>query len=282
MIASDRWTDVGPEIKLRIPMDRNPCIIRKRARLDHPANPHERFRRTCQTANIPADPAPPMKADHATAVRSSRKTALAGTLIGGLMRVVGWTLRVKLIDHSGITNPADPLPPSILLLWHNRFFAVAPTWAKYCGRHRRTVALTSASKDGEMVERALGAFGMGAVRGSSSRRAVAALVGLKRAVESGCDVCITPDGPRGPRYQMQPGAVKLAQSTGAALQPLHVRFSRAWRLPTWDRYVIPVPFSRVEITFDHQIQVPRKLDEDSFGQILTTVQTLMIEAADDV
>jgi lysophospholipid acyltransferase (LPLAT)-like uncharacterized protein len=186
-----------------------------------------------------------------------------------------------MIDESGITNPAAPLPPSILLLWHNRFFAVAPTWEKCCGRYRKTVALTSASKDGEMVERALGVFGMEVVRGSSSRRAVAALVGLKRAIESGCDACITPDGPRGPRYRMQPGAIKLAQSTGAPLQPLHVRYSRAWRLPTWDRYVIPVPFSRVEITFGKPIRVPRKLDDDAFQRVLEEVEAIMVQGTDD-
>ena len=222
-----------------------------------------------------------MKTDHATAVRSSRKTALAGTVIGWLMRVVGWTLRLRVEDRSGISGREAPLPPVILLLWHNRFFAVVPVWARYCGCFRRTVALTSASKDGEMVERALGFFGIGAVRGSSSRRAVAALVGLKRAVDEGHDICLTPDGPKGPRYRMQPGAVKLAQSTGAMLQPMHVRFSQAWRLPTWDRYVSPMPFSRVEIVFDRLIPVPRKLDEDGFQQVLAEVERIMVAGTDD-
>lgn len=222
-----------------------------------------------------------MKPDHTTAIRSSRKTIIAGCAIGWLMKCVGWTLRVRCIDHSGITNPSKPCPPAILLLWHNRFFAVAPTWQRYCGNYRRTVALTSASKDGELVARALGIFGMHIIRGSSSRRAVAALVGLKRAILDGCDVCITPDGPRGPRYQLQPGAIKLAQTTGAPLQPIHVRFSTAWRLPTWDQFVIPWPFSKVEITFAPAIRIPKYLDPDAFEQTMAEVQSLMIVNTDD-
>ena len=114
-----------------------------------------------------------------------------------------------------------------------------------------------------MVARAMAVFGLGAVRGSSSRRAVAALVGLKRALLEGLDVCLTPDGPRGPRYRIQPGIIKLAEATGAPIVPIHVRFSSAWRLKTWDRFVIPKPFSRVEVTFAEPITLTRGMDADS-------------------
>jgi lysophospholipid acyltransferase (LPLAT)-like uncharacterized protein len=158
---------------------------------------------------------------------------------------------------------------------------VPPAWRKLCGSHRSTVTLTSASHDGDMVARAMAVFGLGAVRGSSSRRGVAALVGLKRALTEGLDVCLTPDGPRGPRYQIQPGAIKLAQSSGAPLVPIHVRFANAWRLKTWDRFVIPKPFSRVTITFAKAIQIPRELDDAAFENHLRHLQELMIAGTDD-
>ena len=171
--------------------------------------------------------------------------------------------------------------PGYLHLWHNRFFTVPAAWRKLCGTHRKTVALTSASHDGDMVARAMAVFGLGAVRGSSSRRAVAALVGLKRALTEGFDVCLTPDGPRGPRYQVQPGFIKLAQSTGALVVPIHVRFSAAWRLKTWDRFVIPKPFSRVVVTFAEGIHVARDLDEVAFENKRLAIESILVDGTDD-
>lgn len=214
-------------------------------------------------------------------IRGDRKSVLLGTLVGWLMKCVFATLRLDMRDRSGIGSPDSGIPPVIYILWHNRFFVVTPAWAKLCGAHRKTVALTSASHDGAMVAAAMAVFGLGAVRGSSSRRAVAALVGLKRALMEGLDICITPDGPRGPRYRVQPGFIKLAEATGAPIVPIHVRFSSAWRLKTWDRFVIPKPFSRVVVTFDKPVTIPRGLDEAAFDAELQKLETLLVDATDD-
>ena len=156
-----------------------------------------------------------------------------------------------------------------------------PAWNRICYGHRKTVALTSASKDGDMVARAMAVFGLGAVRGSSSRRAVAALVGLKRALMEGLDVCLTPDGPRGPRYRIQPGFIKLAEATGAPIVPIHVRFSSAWRLKTWDRFVIPKPFSRVEVIFAEAITLTRGTGRDAFETERLKLESLLVNGTDD-
>jgi lysophospholipid acyltransferase (LPLAT)-like uncharacterized protein len=110
---------------------------------------------------------------------------------------------------------------------------------------------------------------------------VAALVGLKRALQEGLDICVTPDGPRGPRYIVQPGVIKLAGSTGAPIVPIHVRFSNAWRLKTWDRFVIPKPFSRVEVVFDHALTLPRGLDESQFENERLDLEKILTEGTDD-
>lgn len=215
-------------------------------------------------------------------IRSDRKSALLGTLAGWSMKLLAATLRMEIRDECGIGSKDAAMPPVIYILWHNRFFTVPPAWSKLCGSHRKTVALTSASHDGAVVARAMAVFGLGAIRGSSSRRGVAALVGLKRALMEGLDVCITPDGPRGPRYRIQPGVIKLAESSGAPIIPIHVRFSSAWRLKSWDRFVIPKPFSRVTVTFAPAIALPRGLDESAFEKRRLEIETLLVHGTDDV
>ncbi len=222
-----------------------------------------------------------MRRKKGSEIRSDRKSALIGTAAGWTMRLLAATLRLEVRDLCGISSPKADVPPVIYILWHNRFFSVPPAWNKICGSQRKAVTLTSASHDGDMVARAMAVFGLGAVRGSTSRRGVAALVGLKRALQEGLDICLTPDGPRGPRYKIQPGAIKLAESSGAPIVPVHVRFSSAWRLKTWDRFVIPKPFSRVEVTFAEPITVPRGLDEAAFENQRLQIETLMIQGTDD-
>jgi len=129
--------------------------------------------------------------------------------------------------------------------------------------------LTSASRDGAVLEKTVRIFGLQAVRGSSSRRAVAALVALKKAAKNGSDLVITPDGPRGPRYQIQPGALKLSQVTGAPLIPIQVHYHRAKSLNTWDRFQIPLPFSKVTVTLHPPISHQEGDDPESTIQSVT-------------
>lgn len=192
------------------------------------------------------------------------------------------TLRYEVEDRSGITRGDGPPQRMIYTLWHSRIFAATPIWARKIGRHRKAAVLTSASHDGAILAAAMGFFGLSAVRGSSSRRAVAALVGMRRALEQGIDVCITPDGPRGPRYSFSPGVIKIAEMTGAAVLPIHLTCERAWRLRTWDKMVIPLPFSRVRVIFDEAIVVPRGMDEEQFASHLRAIQQRMLDGVDDL
>lgn len=212
---------------------------------------------------------------------STPKTVLIGTLAGWLMWLISKTLRVSVRDEAGVTKPGGFEGPVILVMWHNRVFGLPPIWAKACGKHRRCVAMTSASDDGNMVARALGFFGIGAARGSSSRRGAAALVALKRALRDGLDVCITPDGPKGPIYEVQPGVVKLAQSSGAPLVTLSARFGSSWRLKTWDRFVIPKPFSRIEVSFGAPIRLDKGLDKEQLAAERQKLQAKLVAEVDD-
>jgi len=223
----------------------------------------------------------PMSSRKRHEIRGDRKSTLLGTLAGWSMKLLVSTLRLEVRDLCGIGSPAAAVPPVIYILWHNRFFTVPAAWNRICRHHRQSVTLTSASRDGNMVARAMAVFGLGAVRGSSSRRAVAAMVGLRHALQDGFDVCLTPDGPRGPRYQIQPGVIKLAEATGAPIIPVHVRFSSAWRLQTWDRFVIPKPFSRVEVTFAEAIILPGGMDAATFENARLEIESLLVSGTDD-
>ncbi len=215
-------------------------------------------------------------------IRENRKAIVLGTLIGWLMKLLALTLRFQIDDRCGIGRPGTHAAPVIYALWHNRFFTVPPAWRLLCGHTRKSVVLTSASHDGAMVARAMAVFGLGAVRGSSSRRAVAALIGMKQAIRDGFDVCVTPDGPRGPRYVFHPGLVKIAEATHTPIIPVHVRFDAAWRLMTWDRFVIPKPFSRVHVIFDHPLTVLPAADAAAFELERQRIEATLLAGVDDL
>ncbi len=197
------------------------------------------------------------------------------------MKLLTASLRLEVRDLSGIGSPSAAVPPVIYILWHNRFFTVPAGWNQICSQHRKSVTLTSASHDGDMVARAMAVFGLGAVRGSSSRRGVAALIGLKHALQDGFDVCLTPDGPRGPRYVLQPGVIKLAESSGAPIVPVHVTFSSAFRLKTWDRFVIPMTLQpgRNDLRRSHP-PAPRH-GRRTFETERLRIENLLIQGTDD-
>ncbi|KAB2640547.1 MAG: lysophospholipid acyltransferase family protein [Verrucomicrobia bacterium] len=214
-------------------------------------------------------------------IRESRKAIVAGTLIGWFMKLCALTLRFHIEDRCGIGQPCGLPAPVIYALWHNRFFTVPAAWRMLCGQTRKSVVLTSASNDGAMVARAMAVFGFRAVRGSSSRRAVAALVGMKQAIRDGFDVCVTPDGPRGPRYVFHPGLVKIAEATHTPIIPVHVHFAAAWRLNTWDGFVIPKPFSRVHVIFDQPLTVLPAADAAAFEAQRRRIEAVLLAGVDD-
>lgn len=216
-----------------------------------------------------------------TDIRGNRTSKLLGYLAGLVMKLWGLTLRYQVTDHAGITRSGEITTPVVFALWHNRIFSMPPIWKKTGGKNRQSVVLTSASKDGHTLATAMSMFGLGAIRGSSSRRAVAALVAMKRALKDGLDVSITPDGPRGPRYIVQPGVIKLAQSAAVPIVPIHLRFSKAWHLKSWDRFVIPVPFSRIHLTFGKILHIPKHLDPETFETLRLQLQNTLLQGSDD-
>ncbi len=156
------------------------------------------------------------------------------------------TLRLRADEH---TRAVMGKPgPGVCLMWHNRLFTTSEVVRRYMRRPgRRVHGLISGSKDGAWLAGIFEAVGVTPIRGSSSWRGTEALRDIVRILRQGYDVGITPDGPRGPCYSVQKGALIAAKSTGVPITLLAMNPTRYWRLKSWDRFYIPVPFTRVEI-----------------------------------
>lgn len=166
-----------------------------------------------------------------------------------LLRLWGRTLRFHWgADVQALLNNASP--PAVVIFWHNRLFAATIFYLRYF-RERQLATLISASKDGAWLSEFVGRLGIRPVRGSRYKRATQAMRDLIAAQQSGFDVGVSPDGSRGPLYDMKPGAVTVAMKTGAPILLLSVNHSGAWRLKSWDRFYIPYPFSQVEVRVDY-------------------------------
>lgn len=182
-------------------------------------------------------------------------------LIVAVVRCVAVTLRYRWNDRSGLFSPGAPVQAAIFCAWHNRL-ALSPKayWsrANRGGAKPGVAALVSASRDGAFLSSIFESFKMQPVRGSSSRRGPQALLELTSWAERGYDLAITPDGPRGPRYVVQEGVIGLAQLTGLPIVAFSYNLDWQIRVKSWDRFIIPLPFSRCEMNAAPAIRVPRE------------------------
>jgi lysophospholipid acyltransferase (LPLAT)-like uncharacterized protein len=162
-----------------------------------------------------------------------------------LLQLWELTLRYEIDDRAGIVG--RPVTENhIGALWHNRLL-IFPLVLRRFFPNRHGAALISASHDGDLLTDAVHRFGFDVVRGSSSRLGASAIFQLSDVLASGGDVVITPDGPRGPAYELGLGIIFLAQKTGAAVLPVNMEYSSCWRIKSWDRFIVPRPFAKVRV-----------------------------------
>ena len=187
----------------------------------------------------------------------------AAFLIFALLRLLSWTWRVKLVDPQGVLKRLNG--PPIACLWHNRLAISIRGW-ECLGRAQvpctGLVALISASHDGGVLARAFKFFKVEAVRGSSSRRGAQALLELTTWMEKNYCVAITPDGPRGPCYQIHDGILALAQLSGRPILPISTYVNWKLRLKSWDRFQVPLPFAYCEMRIGETLSVPRDASDE--------------------
>ena len=199
-----------------------------------------------------------------------------------LIRLIGLTWRVKVVGAREVEQCWRERRAVIYVVWHGRILLVP--WLNARLRRRRgaraPLVLASRSRDGEVGARYVEHFGLSVVRGSSSRGGGAALRALVRAIRDGVDVAIVPDGPRGPREQLQPGVATLAALTGAPVVPLAVGARPARRLRSWDRFLVPLPFARCVLAFGPPVRIEPGADREHTEKELQQALAEVTERAD--
>ncbi|MCC6327348.1 MAG: lysophospholipid acyltransferase family protein [Acidobacteria bacterium] len=193
-----------------------------------------------------------------------------------LIRVIGATIRFQIEGWENFESieRAGKLP--IYAFWHDRIFA-----GTYFFRNRGIAVITSQSKDGEYIARFIQRLGYGAIRGSSTRGGVGALVEMIKAMRAGTATAFTLDGPKGPRYVAKPGAVLLAKKTGNPIMPFVVECKKYWTIRSWDRLQIPKPFTKAKVIIGTPIYVGSNVDGNAVSEKLREVQLsldAMVEA----
>lgn len=207
--------------------------------------------------------------------------AVTPRVVWALLKLVSLTWRFKEIAEEGVTPLVGGrgAGAEIFCFWHQ---CVLP-----CTVYFQTTGATiliSRSFDGELITRILELFGFHAVRGSSSRGAREGLLGLKDVIEAGGPAIFTADGPRGPIYQTKMGPIKLAQMTGARIGAFHLQPERAWVMKSWDRFLIPKPFTRICVSWARWTQVPADLPAEEFElmreQLNAAIERARVRALD--
>ncbi|HET9225138.1 MAG TPA: lysophospholipid acyltransferase family protein [Thermoanaerobaculia bacterium] len=179
-------------------------------------------------------------------------------LAAGLIRALRATTRLRHHGDGPMRKKEKDGEHFILAFWH-RHLLLMP----YSYRGKGISVLVSQSKDGELIARTVARLGIDSSRGSTSRGGVAGMRTLLRKAAEGWDIAFTPDGPRGPASEVQPGVILAAAATGLPIQPVAIAASRAKRLNSWDRFLIPLPFSRVHFVYGEPLTVERRGDPET-------------------
>ena len=187
-------------------------------------------------------------------------TTIAVRLIGPTMRFA-----VSCEENSPVSLEQRPF---VYSFWHQCTFAATYLW-----RDLDIRVMSSTSFDGEFTARMIRRFGFVPIRGSSSRGAVRGLLGMRKQIEQGYTVAFTIDGPRGPRFITKPGPVLLARSSKVPMAVFHIAIDRAWTLNTWDRLLIPKPFSRALMRVGSLIPVPADIGSEDLEHYNALLQS---------
>lgn len=182
--------------------------------------------------------------------KSTRKVAWSSRLGSAFIQAIARTWRFRVVNEEASVRERAAGRPVVMALWHGEMLPLL-----FYHRDRQIAVLVSEHGDGEIIARILTAFGFRLVRGSTSRGAARSLIAIDRELDAGFDVGITPDGPRGPRHSVAPGALLAAHRANVRILPLAAKSSAFWQLGSWDRFMIPKPFARVTIAYGDPVMV---------------------------
>lgn len=177
-------------------------------------------------------------------VRIRLKERLMPAVAAALIRLLGLTWRVRIVGGEHFERLRAAQQPFMYILWHGELLPLI--WHH---RNQGVFILVSEHKDGELVAQAASRLGYGLVRGSTSRGGARALLEVARLLKQGKTLAVTPDGPRGPKHTFTAGAVVASQRSGTPMLTIRAAADRAWRLRSWDAFLIPKPFARLSIAY---------------------------------
>jgi lysophospholipid acyltransferase (LPLAT)-like uncharacterized protein len=203
--------------------------------------------------------------------------AIGPPVIAALLRVLRRMIRIEFLNDAFIYESHREGKPVIIVFWHEHFLLGAMVGIGLAKRGLRPAVLASRSNDGELLARTVQRLGVTPIRGSSSRGASAGLMGMEAHLRDGGCATLALDGPRGPRHEAKVGAALMARDTGAAIIPGVAHYGRRWRLRSWDRTVIPKPFSKTIVTFLEPIRVRPEADRDELHAVTRQLETVLLE-----
>jgi lysophospholipid acyltransferase (LPLAT)-like uncharacterized protein len=197
------------------------------------------------------------------------------SLIYYLLRCYLSLLRVRVIGEEIALGCLTDYERLVVAVWHQRFLPSLAYVTKF--RYFKPIVMISQSKDGELAARIAQRLGLVTVRGSSSRGGETALVAITNALRENPAVIHIVDGPRGPKGIVKPGLISIAQVSGAVVIPVIVAAKKAWIAGSWDRFLIPKPFSEVTIEWGQPFVVPRDIDTDGNEDLRRDIEDYLSE-----
>lgn len=220
------------------------------------------------------DPDPDLSTGEPRRLRFTLRQRLQMTLVSWIVPAIVWligaTLRITITFEEGAIQRLEDGYPGIYPFWHRCVFP-----AMWIFRRYHPAVMTSRSRDGEYIARVIRRFGFPPVRGSSSHGGHRALLEMNRLIRQGQAVAFPIDGPRGPRFIAKKGPVLLARMSGTHISALYLAVERAWVLHSWDRLMIPKPFSRVYVRFARKIFVPQDADDAAMDRYYGEMQAAL-------
>lgn len=194
-------------------------------------------------------------------------------LIVTFQRVIGLTSRRVDIGREHLDSLRNRNLPWIYAIWHTNVL-----YSPYLNRNQNVAVMISQSKDGEYITRVVRKFGNQAIRGSTSKHGVAALKNMIRHLRQGGPAAITPDGPRGPAFKVQPGLVTSAQISQVPIVPFAYECTRQWiARNSWDQHRIPKPFTVFVVRYGEPIHVPPDLSPEDFEKMVEFVEARLLD-----
>ena len=200
------------------------------------------------------------------------KYFLVGVFGSIIIRLLFSTMRIKEIPDGYSVNLERQGKYAIYAFWHAHMLLPA-----YVGKNRNVKVLISQHRDGEYIAQIVQRLGYGVARGSTTRGGAKALLRMiKQIKEESISLAITPDGPKGPRFVAQSGAILLGQKTQYPIIPVMIYLGNYWELPSWDRFCIPKPFSKARIFYGNSILVPSKLEKLEMEEYRVSLENELI------